>query len=161
MLQSGVDAAVTVADELPQAIRRRALFHGGFTCLYDPRHAKLGKLTEAEYFARDHIIVSYNGDLRGIVEDMFGHKGKVRRVRCSISSFANLGAILEGTAMLATVPSMVATHIRATRPALRTKELPLAIMGSEIELLWPSATDDDPPGRFVRDKIVAIASAFR
>ena len=29
------------------------------------------RLTEAEYFARDHVIVSYNGDLRGIVEDLF------------------------------------------------------------------------------------------
>jgi LysR family transcriptional activator of mexEF-oprN operon len=161
MLASGVDAAVTVADEMPQTIRRRALYHGGFTCLFDPRHAKIKRLTEAEYFARDHIVVSYNGDLRGIVEDMFGHEGKTRSVRCSISSFANLGAILEGTAMLATVPTMVATHIRATRPALRTKDLPLAIRGSAMELLWPATTDDDPPGRFVRDKIVEIASALR
>ncbi len=158
VLASGIDAAVTVADEMSSTIRRRALFHGGFTCLYDPRHAKLKRLTEAEYFAREHIIVSYNGDLRGIVEDTFG---KTRKVRCSISSFANLGAILEGTAMLATVPIMVATHIRSTRPALRMKDLPLPIRGSEMELLWPAAADDDPPGRFVREKIVQIASALR
>ena len=161
MLASGVDAAVTVADETASTIRRRALFHGDFTCLYDPRHAKFKRLTEAEYFARDHIIVSYNGDLRGIVEDMMGRDGKARNVRCSISSFANLGAILEGTAMLATVPTMVAKHIRATRPALRTKDIPLPLRGSEMELLWPTAADDDPPGKFVRDKIVAIASKLR
>ena len=161
MLASGVDAAVTVADELPSTVRRRPLARGGFTCLFDPRHAKIGRLTEAEYFARDHIVVSYNGDLRGIVEDMFGHEGKVRNVRCSISSFANLGAILEGTAMLATIPTMVAAHIRATRPRLRTKDLPLPIRGSQIELLWPSASDDDPPGRFVREKILGIAGALR
>lgn len=157
-LASGVDAAVTVADEMPSTIRRRSLFHGGFVCLYDPRHAKLRRLTEADYFARDHIIVSYNGDLRGIVEDVVG---KTRNVRCSVSSFANLGAILEGTAMLATVPAMVANHIRAVRPALRTKELPLPIRGSDMELLWPAASDDDPPGRFVRGKIIEIASALR
>ncbi len=161
MLASGIDAAVTVADELPSTIRRRALFHGGFTCLFDPRHAKITRLTEAEYFAREHIIVSYNGDLRGIVEDVMGRSGKSRNVRCSISSFANLGAILEGTAMLATVPNMVATHIRATRPALRTKDLPVPIRGSDMELLWPAAADDDPPGRFVREKIVQIAGALR
>ncbi len=161
MLQSGIDAAVTVADEMPSTIRRRPLLQGRFTCLYDPRHAKLGRLTEKEYFAREHIIVSYNGDLRGVVEDMFAREGKSRTVRCSISSFANLGAILEGTAMLATVPSMVAAHIRATRPALRTKDLPLRLVGSAIELLWPATSDDDPPGRFVRDKIIGIAGALR
>src|SRR5262249_27649421 len=90
-LATGLDAAITVADELPSTIRRLPLLRGGFTCLYDPRHAKLRKLTEAEYFASEHVIVSYNGDLRGIVEDLFG---KARRTRCSIASFANLGALI-------------------------------------------------------------------
>ena len=111
-LAAGLDAAITVADELPATIRRQPLLSGGFTCLYDPRHARLRKLTEAEYFAREHVIVSYNGDLRGIVEDTLG---RARNVRCSIASFANLGAIIDGTGMLATVPDIVATQIRATQ----------------------------------------------
>ena len=153
-LAAGLDAAITVADELPATIRREPLIHGGFTCLYDPRHARLRRLTEAEYFARDHIIVSYNGDLRGIVEDLFE---KTRNIRCSVSSFANLGALIDGTAMLATIPELVARQIRITRPHLKTKRLPFAIKGSHIELLWPNATDDDAPGAFARAKIRKIA----
>jgi LysR family transcriptional activator of mexEF-oprN operon len=127
---------------------------GGWTCLYDPRHARLRALTEAEYFARDHVIVSYNGDLRGIVEDTLG---KARKIRCSIASFAHLGALIEGTAMLATIPDLVAGQIRATRPHLRTKSLPFTIGASYSELLWPAATDDDAPCTFVREKILQIA----
>jgi LysR family transcriptional activator of mexEF-oprN operon len=155
-LASGVAAAITVADDLPTNIRRERLFYGGFTCLYDPRHARLPRtLTEAEYFARDHVIVSYNGDLRGIVEDMFD---KTRKVRCSVSGFANIGAIVDGTAMLATIPEMVAAKIRATRPHLKTKPLPssLPIEGSHAELLWPAVTDDDEPCKFLRAKIRQI-----
>jgi LysR family transcriptional activator of mexEF-oprN operon len=159
-LASGLAAAITVADELPATIRRERLFYGGFTCLYDPRHAKVKKrtLTEAEYFAHDHVVVSYNGDLRGIVEDMYG---KTRRVRCSVSSFANIGAIVDGTAMLATVPELVAVKILATRPHLKTKPLPstMKIEGSHAELLWPAVTDDDEPCKFVRAKIRQIARA--
>jgi LysR family transcriptional activator of mexEF-oprN operon len=151
---AGLDAAITVADELPATIQRERLIHGGFTCLYDPRHARLRALSEAEYFAREHIIVSYNGDLRGIVEDMFD---KVRNIRCSVSSFANLGALIEGTTMLATIPELVARQIRLTRPHLKTKSLPFAIKGSHLELLWPRATDDDEPCRFARGKIRDIA----
>lgn len=153
-LTSGLDAAVTVADDLPATIRREPLFNGGFTCLYDPRHVRLHRLTEAEYFAREHIIVSYNGDLRGIVEDVLG---KTRNIRCSVSSFANLGALIDGTAMLATIPELVATQIRATRPHLRTKPLPFPIQGSSIELLWPVLTDTDEPCKYVRGKIADIA----
>jgi LysR family transcriptional activator of mexEF-oprN operon len=155
-LAAGLAAAITVADELPATIRRERLFYGGFTCLYDPRHARLGKLTEAEYFARDHVIVSYNGDLRGIVEDMFG---KARKVRCSVSSFANIGAIVDGTSMLATIPDLVAAKVLVTRPHLKTKPLPptMKIEGSHAELLWPAVTDDDEPCKFVRAKIREIA----
>jgi LysR family transcriptional activator of mexEF-oprN operon len=157
-LGSGLAAAISVADDLPATIRRERLFYGGFTCLYDPRHAKLRTLTEAEYFARDHVVVSYNGDLRGIVEDMYG---KARKVRCSVSSFANIGAIVDGSAMLATIPELVAVKILATRPHLKTKPLPptLKIEGSHAELLWPAVTDDDEPCKFVRAKIREIAKA--
>ena len=153
-LGAGLAAAVTVADELPATIRRQPLITGGFTCLYDPRHARLGALSEKAYFARDHVIVSYNGDLRGIVEDLLGRS---RKIRCSVSTFAHIGALIEGTAMLATIPALVADQIRATRPHLSTKKLPFALEGSWSDLLWPIATDDDAPCRFLRERIVAIA----
>ncbi|MDC0672774.1 LysR family transcriptional regulator [Nannocystis radixulma] len=154
-LAAGLDAAVTVADELPGTIRRERLITGSFTCLYDPRHARLRKpLSEREYFAREHIIVSYNGDLRGVVEDAFG---KTRNIRCSVSSFANLGALIDGTAMLATIPAMVAAQIRKVRPHLRTTPLPFAFPAAWFEMLWPVASDDDPPCRFVRAHIQQIA----
>jgi LysR family transcriptional activator of mexEF-oprN operon len=153
----GLDAAITVADELPSSIRRERLITGGFVCLYDPRHAKLGKLTEARYFEHEHVIVSYNGDLRGIVEDMFR---KSRRIRCSVSTFANVGAIVDGTAMLATIPELVAGQIQRVRPHLKTKPLPFDLTGAYSELLWPAATDDDEPCRFVRGKLVEISKAL-
>lgn len=155
-LAGGLDAAVTVADELPANIRRQPLYTDGFTCLYDARHARLRTLTEREYFAREHVIVSYNGDLRGIVEDVL-HKTRI--VRCSVSSFASVGAIIEGTAMLATLPNRVADQLRAVRPHLKKKPLPFTIEGSPLDLLWPVATDDDEPCRFVRAKIAEIARA--
>jgi len=161
-LTSGLAAAITVADELPATIRRERLFYGEFTCLYDPRHAKVrkGTLSEAEYFAHDHVIVSYNGDLRGIVEDLVG---KNRKVRCSVSSFANIGAIVDGTAMLATIPELVAMKILAARPHLKAKPLPptMKIEGSHAELLWPAVTDDDEPCKFVRAKIREIAKTVQ
>jgi LysR family transcriptional activator of mexEF-oprN operon len=156
-LAGGLDAAITVADELPATIRRQPLLGplgDGYVCLYDPRHARLRTLSEKEYLARAHVVVSYNGDLRGVVEDLYQRK---RDVRCSVSSFANVGALVEGTAMLATVPRFVADQICAVRPKLKTKPLPFPIQGPPPDLLWPASTDDDEPCRFVREKIVAIA----
>jgi LysR family transcriptional activator of mexEF-oprN operon len=151
-----VDSAITVADELPAGVRRQALFWGDFVCLFDPRHAHVKRrLTERDYFLHQHVVVSYNGDLRGIVEDLVQ---KQRRVRCSVSSFANVGALVDGSALLATVPSMVARQIRATRPHLHTRPLPFALPGASMELLWPATVDDDEACRYLRACVVRLAS---
>jgi LysR family transcriptional activator of mexEF-oprN operon len=157
-LATGLAAAITVADELPSTIRREPVMEGGFACLHDPRHARLRRLTEADYFAHDHVIVSYNGDLRGIVEELLG---KTRRIRCSVSSFAHIGALIDGTSMLATIPEMVARQIRATRPHLAIKTLPFTVPSFPAELLWPAATDDDEPCNYVRARIRDIAARVR
>ena len=153
-LATGLDAALTVADELPATIRRQEVFRGGFVCLFDPRHVKVRRLRERDYFAHDHVIVSYNGDLRGVVEDMLR---KQRRVRCSVPSFASVGALVDGSALIATVPAIVAKHIRTVRPHLRTAALPFQLGTAPAELLWPATSDDDAPGQFVRAKIIEIA----
>jgi LysR family transcriptional activator of mexEF-oprN operon len=152
-----VDLAVSVVDELPAGIRQQPLLRGHFVCLFDPRHAKVKKrLTEQAYFAHEHVIVSYNGDLRGVVEDLLG---KSRRIRCSVSSFHSIGAIVDGSALLATVPTTVASQVLELRPHLRTARLPIALSGSTLDLLWPAADDDDPAARFVRERVVKIADS--
>lgn len=153
---SAVDLAVTVADELPADTRRLTLFTGGFVCLFDPRHARPGKrLTLERYLEHEHVIVSYNGDLRGIVEDLFGVQ---RRVRVSVPTFHSIGALVEGSALLATVPGVVAQEIIALRGSLRTTALPpdLTLEGSPMELLWRSTVEDDEAIRFVRDLVVRV-----
>jgi LysR family transcriptional activator of mexEF-oprN operon len=149
-----LDAAVTVADELPPGIRREPLYESEFVCLFDPRHARVGRLREADYFAHEHVVVSYNGDLRGVVEDALH---KQRTIRCSVSTFANLGALLDGSARLATVPDLVAHHIQRIRPHLQIRRLPFALAGGAVELLWPRMVDDDGPCRFARERIAEIA----
>lgn len=154
MHESQLDLALTVADELPAGLRREPLFHTGFVCLYDPRVIGLPKkLSIARYLAHDHVIVSYAGDLRGVVED---HLGLQRRVRCSVSSFTHVGALIERSAMLATVPALIAREIRRTRPRLGTRPLPFDVTGASLDLIWSDARDDEA-NRFVRGLVHEVA----
>jgi LysR family transcriptional activator of mexEF-oprN operon len=150
-----VELAVTVADELPAGTSRLAIFTGRFVCLYDPRHAQVGaRLTKKRYLAHHHVVVSYNGDLRGIIEDYFGVQ---RKVRISVPTFHGLGALIEGTPLLATVPAMVASQIRRHHTRLAVAAPPFPLQGTPMELLWRSALDDDAAIRFVMQRIQAIA----
>lgn len=159
LVSGAVDLAVTVADDLPAGIGRRTLFVGGFVCLYDPRHADVGRvLTRARYFAHDHVVVSYNGDLRGVIEDALGVE---RKVRVSVPSFHPIGSVVEGSALLATIPESVAREIVAQRPRLRTIALPFPLTRTPLELLFRSALADDRALGFVAETIVALSAAAR
>ncbi len=114
--------------------------------------------TERAHLAQDHVIVSYNGDLRGIVEDTFG---KERRVRCSVASFGSIGAIVDGGRLVATIPRVVAPQILRVRPHLRIAPIPFAHQPGTMDLLWPTALDADPACRFVRDAIVRLAGVVQ
>jgi LysR family transcriptional activator of mexEF-oprN operon len=157
LVSGRVDLAVTVADDLPAGTLRVPLFAGGFVCLFDSRVVRLPKhLTVERYLAHDHVVVSYNGDLRGIVEDILGVN---RRVRLSLPSFHSVAGAITGTSLLATVPAMTARHLQARHRHLRTVELPFSLSGTPKELLWRAAGDGDPALRFVRGHVTRIAEA--
>ncbi len=150
-----VDLAVTVADELPGSVVRRPLVESHFVCLFDPRFVRLGsRPTERAYLAQDHVVVSYNGDLRGVVEEMFGRQ---RKIRCSVESFASIGAIVDGGRLVATIPVVLAPQIVNLRPHLRTAPIPFIHEPGSIDLLWPIALEFDPACRFLREAIVRVA----
>ena len=158
LVSGRVDFAMTVADDLPPSILRKPLRKGGFVCMYDPRFTKLPKvMRERDYFAHEHVIVSYAGDTRGVVEDALG---KTRKVRVSLSSFAYVADVVEGTALLATVPIPIANHMLVTHKKLRTQPLPIALAGSAMELLWSKVKDEDGPSRFIRDLVTSIVTTI-
>ena len=58
LISGKVDVAVAAAEEMPSSIARVPLFSAPFACLFDSRFVHIGeKLTEAAYFAHDHIVV--------------------------------------------------------------------------------------------------------
>jgi LysR family transcriptional regulator, mexEF-oprN operon transcriptional activator len=149
LLDGNLTAAVCVADPLPKSILREPLDHGGHVGIYDSRHGKHPRtISEARYFACEHVIVSYAGDLRGIIEDTFG---KTRNIRISVPSFNYLAEALNGTPLFATIPVRFADYLVATYPFLRTTELPFTFPATSLDLLWTRATDDDPAAAFIRD----------
>lgn len=151
LLDGVVDMAVTVADEMPKNIQRAPLFITDFVCLFDrSKHPSLRRVTERFYFEADHVIVSYNRDLRGIVEDLFG---KQRKVRCSVGSFAGIANLVRGTKLLATVPRIIATHFVDRQSQLTFLDLPFSYAGAPTELFWRDALTDDPKHRYIRDAI--------
>lgn len=154
-----IDLAATVADELPRSVLRTPLIRGRFVCVFDPRHTRLGaRPTKRQYLAQDHVIVSYNGDLRGLVEDAYGVE---RRVRCSVASFGAIGAIVDGSPLVATLLDIVAAQLLRLRPHLRSAPFPFRHPPGGMDLLWPAALDQDEATTFIRTALLEVANEIR
>lgn len=153
--EHGLDLALSVADELPVSVSREELHTARFVCLHDPACSKLpARPSLKRYLAQPHVVVSYNGDLRGYVEDSLGIE---RRVVCSVPGFAGLGAIVRGTPLLATVPETVARCMEDMFPGLRHAPLPFTLPSYPVELLWRRSLDHDPAHLWLRAQIRAAA----
>ena len=151
-----VEVALSVVDEVPATVHRERALVGEFVCVHDARQLRLpARLTEEAYFAHEHVIVSYNADLRGIVEDV---TGRARKVRCALAGFGALGEVLDGSRLLATVPARVAQQLRATRPHLRATALPFALAPTPLSLLWPAAVHGDEACAFVRQVLREVTA---
>lgn len=154
LVSDSIDVAVTVADDAPASIAREALAPGSFVCLFDGRHAAWLKgrrrLSQAQYFDASHVVVSYNGDTRGIVEDALGLQ---RRVACSVPRFGQVGAIVHGTPLLATVPARVAEVFVRQHRHLKTTTLPFPLPTASLEMLWPRARGDDDGHTWLRELV--------
>ncbi|WP_437282904.1 LysR family transcriptional regulator [Sorangium sp. So ce375] len=162
LLSSKVDFAVAVADDLPGSILRQPLGSrregpSGFVCLHDARFVSLpDPLTERAYFAQEHVIVSYAGDTRGIVEDELG---KTRTARVSVPSFAYLADIVDGSSLVATTPALFARCVVEARRHLRAIAVPFSLQSAPIELLWTRMTDDHAAARFVRGLVCDVLTS--
>lgn len=161
LLTNRVDLAVSVADELPRSIMRQPLGDSArdpsrIVCLYDPRFTRLSKApSEREYFAQQHVAVSYAGDARGIVEDALG---KTRNVRVSLPAFSHIADVVDGSPLVATVHTALAEQIIAIRPHLRSAPVPFSFDPVSLDLLWPRTADADEVSRFLRDQITRTAA---
>ena len=155
LLSKKVDLALCVAEALPRSIRRRALGFGRFVCVFDPRFRKLSRSpSKREYFASEHVAVTYASDSRGIVEDAFG---KARNVRVSVPSFSYVADVVDGSPLVGTVPMMLAESVVKARPHLRIAPLPVAHPQGRLDLLWSRVTDDDRPASFLRGLVERLA----
>ena len=155
MLASGDVSLVVgyVEDDLPANAKRRRLIEGRFVVLRadpDPQTISLDA-----YCERPHALVTYRGDLTGVVDDELARMGRSRRVVLGLTDFALLPLVLAGTDMVTTVPEFIAETL-ASHGGLRIDPTPFPAPSSPMLMAWRGATDGDPAERWLRERIVEI-----
>ncbi|MFJ3487488.1 LysR family transcriptional regulator [Pseudomonas sp. NPDC090202] len=151
LLASGeITVGVGYTIDLPAAAKRRNL-RVTRTVLLRGDDAP-GELDLEQFCARPHALVSFAGGTVGFVDDALRRLGRERKVVLAVPHFNSLGALLEGTDMLAAVPDYAA-EVFTANGRLRAQPLPVALEDLAVHMVWTLDKDNDPAERWLRSRI--------
>jgi DNA-binding transcriptional LysR family regulator len=148
--------------EEAQGIRGRQLLRERFVCIARRAHplAKTRTLSLSSFAAAAHALVSPWGMDGGYVDDALARLGLQRKVAVAVPHFLAAPHIIASSDLLLTVAERIAEVVAGPLDlAVLAPPPELELAGFTLSILWHERTHDDPARRWLRDAIVAEASA--
>jgi DNA-binding transcriptional LysR family regulator len=148
----GVVAQLQGATETP--IRHERLYSGEYICVMRNDHPLAKKdLTLDEYCNANHLLVSFSGRARGLVDDALTSVGRERRILLTVNQFFTAGKVVAASDLLMVLPRHL---IAATgmSDALISKELPFDMPDVHIDMLWHERDARSPGHKWLREQLL-------
>ena len=121
----------------------RHLFDETYRVVARKGHAMIKrKLTLKTYLQLDHVLVSFGGDLRGIVDVSLTKLGKSRQVVASVPLFFPAFAVVAETDAVATVPTRIAERY-CRHFGLLCHQPPVEVRSFSVHALWHRRNGND------------------
>lgn len=145
----------------PAGSYEKVLFDESFTCIVRKNHPLAdARLTLPRYCAAAHLLVAPRGTPGSFVDDALTAVGRTRRIALAVPHFLVVPYLIASSELVATLATRVAETF-AGALGLVTMPPPLALPKFQIALAWHERNHDDPPHRWLRDQILAVAAEVR
>ena len=135
-------------------IVQKRLFEDQYRVFYDPA-VRAAPRDEADYLAADHATVVYEPRRSLDLDQHLASKGLHRRFTVMVPSFSALPPFLRGTALLATVPGLLA---RQTFTGLASCPPPVSCPGNPMYAIWHARYQQDAAHRWLRAQLEAVVT---
>ncbi len=135
-------------------ILQKRLFEDRWRVFYDPAVRK-APISRQDYLAADHATVVYE-PRRGLdLDQRLDAQGIRRRFAVMVPEFSALPGFVRGTALLATVPGLMA---RQSMAGLESCEPPVACPRMPMYALWHARHQEDAAHRWLREQLIAVVA---
>ena len=134
-------------------IVQKRLFADRYRVFYDPEVREAPR-TRQDYLAAEHVTVLYAPQRPLDLDQHLLSKGIERRFRVMVPGFAGLPAFIQGTDLLATVPSLLRQHLMR---GLADAEVPVPCPTMPMYMIWHLRHQQDAAHRWLRAQIEAVA----
>lgn len=144
LMDGRADLALGFIWDKPDAVIGRRLYEESFHVVGRPALLPSApRLTLQAYCEAPHILVSPDGDLRGIVDDRLSALGLSRRVVLGLPSFMPALAAAAASDAIVTLPSRLARAFAESYGLVRA-EPPIEIRRFPVSVFWHRRNNQDP-----------------
>ncbi len=147
-LASGQNTAVS-------QIRHERLYTGEYVCVMRKNHPLAKEeLTLDSYCAAHHLLVSFSGRAKGLMDDAISELGRERRILLTVNQFFTAGKVVASSDLITVLPR----HLIASTgmaEALVVKELPFTLPDVHVDMLWHERDARNPAHRWLREHLIA------
>jgi DNA-binding transcriptional LysR family regulator len=145
----------------PAGSFEKVLFDESFTCIMRTANPlAASKLTLPRYCAAPHLLVAPRGTPGSLVDDALAAAGRSRRIALAVPHFLVVPYLIASSDLIATLATRVATTFADTL-RLVTMPPPFALPKFQIAVAWHERSHDDPPHRWLREQLLAVAAELR
>ncbi|MEY3899923.1 MAG: hypothetical protein RI962_1078, partial [Pseudomonadota bacterium] len=147
----GVVAQLQGSTETP--IRHERLYSGQYVAVMRKQHPLSEQpLTLDRYCDANHLLVSFSGRARGLVDDALASLGRDRRILLTVNQFFTAGKVVAGSDLVMVIPKHL---INATGMSsqLVYQPLPFELPEVHIDMLWHERDGRNPGHRWLREQV--------
>jgi DNA-binding transcriptional LysR family regulator len=159
-LEAGVvELVIGHVPEMPGHIYRQTLFTHDYVVIADQDHPRLrgGPLTWSDYEREEHIGVASGSEVH--LRAALAARGVARRLAGTVGGFLSVPALIEGTQMIATVPTRLSQEGRLAA-GVRAYALPEPIPGYSLQSFWHPRSHSDAGHRWLREALFTLMSRY-
>lgn len=152
----GVVSQLAAGQSTVSPIRHEQLYSGRYVCVMRKNHplAK-GELTLDNYCAANHLLVSFSGRARGLVDDALAQLNRERRIVLTVNQFFTGGRVVASSDLITVLPRHLVPSTGITS-ALIWKELPFSMPAVHIDMLWHERDTRNPAHTWLRGHLSGL-----
>jgi DNA-binding transcriptional LysR family regulator len=146
---------------LPEGFYQQKIFENDFICVARKNHSVLkSELTLDIYTKLEHLLISPQGDLWGLIDDRLQQQKKSRRVVAGCENYLTPGWWVANSDLVVTVPRYLGDFYKQNLP-VNLFELPLPSPKITIVQAWHERTHANPLHQYVRAHIAESSKGFQ
>jgi DNA-binding transcriptional LysR family regulator len=147
----GVVAQLQGSTETP--VRHERLYAGHYVCVMRKNHPLADQeLTLDRYCDANHLLVSFSGRARGLVDDALVALNRERRILLTVNQFFTAGKVVAASDLLMVIPYHLIDATGMSEQLIK-KSLPFTLPEVHIDMLWHERDARSPGHRWLREQL--------